>query len=58
MSRANDADQHPLPGPPAGPSEDLQARAEDGLARFMARWEDPTEEALRHDQADDVAEDR
>ncbi|MFD4241538.1 hypothetical protein ACFWP3_08085 [Streptomyces sp. NPDC058525] len=56
MATASPDNHHALPGPPAGPSPELQDRAADGLARFMARWEPPDD--VQHDQADDAAEDR
>lgn len=46
---------HPLPDEPGGPSRELQLRAVDGLATFLARWEDPTP-AGDGDNQGDVAE--
>ncbi|MFD6534922.1 hypothetical protein [Streptomyces goshikiensis] len=46
---------HLFPDEPGGPSRELQLRAVDGLATFLARWEDPTP-AGDGDNQGDVAE--
>lgn len=50
MSRVHDTGHPPLPPPPAGPSEELQARAREGMARFLASV--PTHDDIRPDAAD------
>lgn len=55
MNRAHTT-PHPSSLQPGAPSPELVDRAADGLARFMARWEDP---APQHERpADGVGPDR